>query len=100
MTSTVTTLSVTLAPATPTQILPANPSRNYLLRSCNGANPSTWKFGNVGPASATDGLVLDSTTAQGGRTLIYGPQTPQDAIWAYSALGTTVVVESGGFFGS
>jgi len=99
MTSTVTTLSVTLAPATPTQILPANPSRNYLLRSCNGANPSTWKFGSA-PASATDGLVLDATTAQGGRTLVTGPQTPQDAIWAYSQLGTTVCVESGGFFGS
>jgi hypothetical protein len=60
---TYTTTSVTLAPATATQILAADPTRQSLLRATTGANPATWKFGSVGPASATDGLVLDATTA-------------------------------------
>jgi hypothetical protein len=92
---TVTTTSFTLAPATATQILPADSTRQLLLRATTGANPATWKFGSVGPASATDGLVLDTTTLAGGRILLTGASTPIDAVWAYSQLGTNVVVEVG-----
>jgi hypothetical protein len=99
MTATVTTTTVILAAATPTLILAANPSRSSLLRSVTGANPCTFKF-QTAPVSATDGLVLDNTTAQGGRQLITGPSTPVDAIFGYSTLGTTVCCEVGTFFGS
>jgi hypothetical protein len=95
MSLSVTTTSFTLAPATATQILPADPTRQSLLRATCGANPATWKFGSVGPASATDGLVLDSTTAAGARVLLTGASVPVDAVWAYSQLGTTVAVEVG-----
>jgi hypothetical protein len=91
---TITTTSLTLAAATPTQILSADTTRLLLLRSVNGANPCTWKFGSA-PASASDGLVLDSTTAQGGRVLLTGASVPVDAVWCWSQLGTTVTVEVG-----
>jgi hypothetical protein len=98
MALTITTTSVTLAPATATLILGADPTRQSLLRSVNTANPATWKFGSA-PASAGDGLVLDSTTAQGARVLLQGAFVPVDAVWAWSQLGTTVAVEVGRAYG-
>jgi hypothetical protein len=98
-TTTTTTTTVTLAPATATLVVPFDPSRTSLLRSVSGANPATFKF-QTAPASVNDGLVLDNTTAQGGRQLITGPSTPVDAVFAFSTLGTTVCVEVGHFFGS
>lgn len=94
MSLTVTTTSFTLAPATATLILPADPTRQSLLRSTIGANPATWKFQSA-PTSASDGLVLDSTTAQGARVLLTGASVPVDSVWAYSTAGTTVTVEVG-----
>ena len=94
MSLTVTTTSFTLAPATATQILPADPTRQSLLRSTNGANPCTWRFGSA-PTSATDGLALDATTAAGARVLLQGVSVPVDSVWAYSTAGTTVCVEVG-----
>jgi hypothetical protein len=94
MSLTVTTTSFTLAPATATQILPADPTRQSLLRATCGANPATWKF-QTAPTSAGDGLVLDSTTAQGARVLLTGASVPVDSVWAYSTAGTTVTVEVG-----
>jgi hypothetical protein len=91
---TVTTTSFTLPPATAVQLLPADPTRQLLLRATCGANPATWKFGSA-PASATDGLVLDATTAAGARVLLTGASVPIDAVWAYSTAGTTVCVEVG-----
>ncbi len=99
MTATTSTTTVTLAPATATLIVPFDPSRTSLLRSVTGANPCTFKF-QTAPVSATDGLVLDNTTAQGGRQLITGPSTPVDAIYGWSTLGTVVCIEAGHFFGS
>ncbi len=99
MTASITTTTVVLAPATPTLILAADPSRTSLLRSVSGANPCTFKF-QTPPASVADGLVLDNSTVQGGRQLITGPSTPVDAIYGWSTLGTTVVCEVGHFFGS
>jgi hypothetical protein len=98
MSLTITTTSVTLAPATATQILPADPSRQSLLRSTNGANPATWKFQSA-PTSASDGLVLDSTTAQGARVLLAGASVAVDSVWAFSQLGTVVAVEVGKTYG-
>jgi hypothetical protein len=94
MSLTVTTLSFTLAPATAVQLLPADSTRQLLLRATTGANPATFKFGSA-PVSATDGLVLDTTTLAGGRQLLTGPSTPIDAVWAWSQLGTTVAIEVG-----
>jgi hypothetical protein len=94
MSLTVTTLSFTLAPATAVQLLPADSTRQLLLRATTGTNPATLKFGSA-PASATDGLALDSTTAAGGRILLTGASTPIDSVWAWSQLGTTVCVEIG-----
>jgi hypothetical protein len=91
---TVTTLSFTLAPATATQLLPADQTRQLLLRATTGTNPATFKFASA-PTSATDGLALDATTAAGGRILLSGASTPIDSVWAFSQLGTTVCVEVG-----
>jgi hypothetical protein len=94
MSLTVTTTSFTLAPATATLILAADPTRRSLLRATCTANPATFKFGSA-PASANDGLVLDSTTVAGARVLLSGDAVPIDSVWAWSQLGTTVCVETG-----
>jgi hypothetical protein len=94
MSLTVQTLSFTLAPAVAVQLLPADSTRQLLLRATTGSNPATFKFGQA-PVSATDGLVLDSTTLAGGRLLLQGASVPVDAVWAWSQLGTTVCVEVG-----
>ncbi|SRR5258708_4099554 len=98
MSLTVTTTSFTLAPATAVQLLPADPTRQLLLRAVTSTNPATFKFGSA-PTSATDGLALDATTAAGGRILLTGASVPIDSVWAYSQLGTVVVVEVGKTYG-
>jgi hypothetical protein len=94
MALTVTTLSFTLAAATPTLLLPLDTTRRSLLRATTGTAPAVWKFGSA-PTSATDGVVLDSTSAVGGRLLATGDQCPVDPVYAYSTAGTTVTVEVG-----
>ena len=94
MALTITTTSITLPAATAVQLLPADPTRQLLLRAVTSTNPATFKFGSA-PTSATDGLALDATTAAGGRILLTGASTPIDSVWAFSQLGTVVVVEVG-----
>jgi hypothetical protein len=91
---TVTTTSFTLLAAVAVQLLPADPTRQLLLRAVTSTNPATFKFGSA-PTSASDGLALDSTTAAGGRILLTGASTAIDSVWAFSQLGTTVCVEVG-----
>jgi hypothetical protein len=99
MSLTIQTLSFTLPAATAVQLLPADSTRQSLLRSTTGANPATWKFQSA-PTGASDGLVLDSTTAAGGRVLLTGASVcPIDSVWAYSTAGTTVCVEVGKSYG-
>jgi hypothetical protein len=87
-------LTKTLPPATAVQLLPADSTRQLLLRATTSANPASWKFGNA-PISASDGLVLDTTTLAGGRQLLTGASVPIDSVWPFSQLGTTVCVEVG-----
>jgi hypothetical protein len=98
MTLTVQTLSFTLPAATAVQLLPADPTRQLLLRAVTSTNPATFKFGSA-PTSANDGLTLDATTAAGGRILLTGASTPSDSVWAFSQLGTVVAVEVGKTYG-
>jgi hypothetical protein len=96
--------SYTLPPATPTFLIPLNPVRRFLLLSVNGVNPATFKFQSP-PASAVDGLTLDGASVSGGQggSILFSDSeskttqgyTPVDAVYAISALGTTVTVEEG-----
>jgi hypothetical protein len=76
-----------------------------LLLLCNtGTAPAAFKFQSA-PASATDGFTLDGASVsggQGGSFLISDGSsktlqgdTPIDAVYAYSTLGTTVSIEEG-----
>jgi hypothetical protein len=80
-----------------------NPNRRLLLLQVNGINPATFKFQSQ-PASATDGMTLGAASISGdqGGSVIFtediegiGSLCPVDAVWAYSALGTTVCAEEG-----
>jgi hypothetical protein len=96
--------SFTLAPATPTFLIAMNPVRRLLLLTVNGINPATFKFQSA-PASATDGLTLGGASVSGGQggsfllsdgnSQTTAGDTPVDAVWAYSQLGTSVNVEEG-----
>ena len=94
MSTTVTSLSFTLPPATAIMLLPMDSTRRSLLRCTTGTNPAVWKFG-TGPTNANDGVVLDSTTAVGGRLFVAADECPADSVCAYSTSGTTVSVEVG-----
>jgi hypothetical protein len=95
--------SFTLAPATPTLLIAANPNRRLLLIQNNGPNPVATKFQSA-PTSATDGMTLGAASVsgeQGGSILLTEDSEtiqslcPVDAVYAYSTLGTTVAVEEG-----
>jgi hypothetical protein len=70
----------------------------------NGVNPATFKFGSA-PTSATDGVTLGAASVSGGQggSLLLSDgdshttqgDTPVDAVYAYSALGTTIAIEEG-----
>jgi hypothetical protein len=97
-------ISFVLAPAAPTLLIAKNPVRRLLSLSVNGINPATFKLQSA-PASATDGLTLGAASIsgeQGGSLLLSdgnspttGGDTPVDAVYAYSTLGTTVSVIEG-----
>jgi hypothetical protein len=101
---TVKSTSYVLSPATPTLLIPLNPNRRLLMLSVNDVNPATFKFGSA-PTSATDGLTLGAASVSGGQggsfLLSDGDShttqgdTPVDAVYAYSTLGTSVNVEEG-----
>ena len=97
MTTTVSSFSFIFPAATAVQFLPEDSGRRSLLRATTGTNPAVFKFGSA-PTSATDGVVLDSTTAVGGRLYAGSVDCPTDAVWAYSTAGTTVSVEVGHAF--
>jgi hypothetical protein len=101
------TISLTLAPATAALIIPLNANRRTLFLQVNGIHPAAFKFGSA-PTSATDGFCLDGASVscgQGGFRL-FGPESdsilnlcPADAVYAYSALGTTIVCFEGTVYG-
>jgi hypothetical protein len=95
--------SYTLAPATPTLLIAANPNRRLLLFGVNGVSPAAFKFGSA-PTSATDGATLGGASVSGGQggSILHptdgegiDSHVPVDSVWAYSALGTTVFVVEG-----
>ena len=91
MALTYTTTSVTLSAGIAQQILPADATRQSLLRSTN-TGIATWRYGSA-PASASDGIVLDPSVAGGGRVFLGGRDVPVDSVWALSAAGAVVAVE-------
>lgn len=93
MATTYKTLSVTLAAGVAQQILPADVTRQSLLRSVN-TGVATFKFQSA-PASANDGVVLDPSVAGGGRVFQSGDAVPIDSVWALSVAGAVVAVEVG-----
>jgi hypothetical protein len=95
--------SFTLAPATPTLLVAANPNRRTLLLCVNGTAPAAFCFQRA-PANATDGITLGAAVVsgeQGGSILLTADSPtiqslcPIDSVYAYSALGTTVNVVEG-----
>jgi hypothetical protein len=82
----------------------SNPARRLLLLQNNGVNPAAFKFQSA-PTSAIDGLTLDPASVsggQGGSIILSDGEShttqgdiPVDAVYAMSALGTTVTVEEG-----
>jgi hypothetical protein len=95
--------SFTLAPATPTLLVGLNANRKTLILSVNGTAPAAFKFQSA-PTSATDGFTLSGASVSGGQggSVIFSSDSktlecfcPVDAVYAYSALGTTVAVEEG-----
>jgi hypothetical protein len=104
---TVKSSSFTLAPSIPTLLLAANPARRLLLLCVNGTAPATFKFQSA-PTSATDGVTLDGASVSGGQggSILFSDgeshttqgYTPVDAVYGYSALGTTVNIEEGTIF--
>jgi hypothetical protein len=97
------TISVTLAAGVAAPIIPLNANRRTLFLSVNGVNTAAFKFGSA-PTSATDGICLDGASVSGGQvgSLLLDQAldsiltlSPADAVYAYSALGTTVVCNEG-----
>jgi hypothetical protein len=96
--------SFTLAPATPSLLVPLNPNRRLLLLQVTGVNPAVFCFQRA-PVSATDGMTLGAASVAGGQggsfllsngnSQTTAGDTPVDSVWAYSTLGTTVNVEEG-----
>jgi hypothetical protein len=73
------------------------------MLTVNGVNPATFAFQRA-PASATDGFTLGAASVSGGQggslllvedTETLQTNTPVDAVYAYSQLGTTVTVLEG-----
>ena len=101
---TVTSRSFTLPPATPVQLLALNPNRRLLMLSVCDVNPAAFKFGSA-PASAVDGITLGGASASGGQggSILFSDgdshttqtYTPVDAVYAMSALGTSVAIDEG-----
>jgi hypothetical protein len=101
---TISSKSFTLQPATATLLIPLNPNRRLLVLSISGVNSAAFKF-QFPPASATDGITLDPASVSGGQggSILFSDgeshttqgDTPVDAVYAYSTLGTTVNVEEG-----
>jgi hypothetical protein len=94
---TCTTLPFTLSAATALILVAQATSRRLLFIANTGVNPVTIKFQSA-PASATDGFTLDAASAsgaQGGSILLTANDTPVDAVYAYSTLGTTVTLTHG-----
>jgi hypothetical protein len=88
--------SFTLTAGTAKLLAPLNLARQgMLLQNNGGSNPVTLKF-QTAPVSATDGFTLDPASTsggQGGTLLLEGAnETPIDALYAYSTLGTTVTL--------
>jgi hypothetical protein len=66
----------------------------------SGVAPATFKFGSP-PQNATDGVTLGAASVsgeQGGSLLLTQGDTPVDAIYVYSTVGTTVNVHEGTVF--
>jgi hypothetical protein len=77
------------------------PDIKLLIIANTGVNPMVFKFGSA-PTSATDGIPLDGASAPGGQggALALAVQDepgdftpPADAVYAFSALGTSYVVQ-------
>jgi hypothetical protein len=91
--------SGTLVPATGAQIAASQaPNCSLLIVANNGTNPMVIKFGSA-PTSAIDGIPLDGAATaggQGGSLMLTGDDISRsDAVYGYSALGTTFAVAQG-----
>jgi hypothetical protein len=93
--------SGTLSAGVAALLAPAMPDIKLLIIANNGTNPMIYKFGSA-PTSATDGTPLDGASAAGGQggSLLLGVQDepgdftpPADALYAFSALGTSYVMQ-------
>ena len=75
----------------------AQAEKRVFIIANNGLNPLGWKCGAL-PSSATDGTPLDPASVsggQGGAVVLTGADAIGDAIYAWSAGGTTVNVKQG-----
>lgn len=86
-----TDVPLTLASSVPVLALGPNPNRSYCLIQNTGAG--VLSIGFNGSSSVSRGLSLDSGGAgrQGGYQE-YVAVVPMNAIWLYSAAGTTAIV--------
>ena len=97
MTVTVKETTTTLAADTAAKIADASPGCGVFIIANKGLNPLVWKCGAL-PSSATDGTPLDPASVsggQGGAVVLTGADAIGDAIYAWSAGGTTVNVKQG-----
>jgi|SRR5580658_5805772 hypothetical protein len=90
---------VTVPSSTRTQVTGRFDKRQYLALQNTGAGSVSFTFlSSAGPTSAGAGISLDPTTASSGAqggVWEWIDTVPQNAIYAYSAAGTTVVIVQG-----
>ena len=93
----VTTTIYNLTPATKTPIASAKQGRRSLvIQNIGASNPVS--ISTDSGMSAAEGIGLDPASVAGGQGGSYerfGDDCPVNAFWAYSTLGTKIVVQEG-----
>lgn len=87
---------ITVPAATSTLLIAANPRRDYLAFQNIGAGDANLGF--AGSASADTGWSLDAASAagrQGGSMVWEGSSICPTSVYAYSTVGTSIVVLEG-----
>jgi hypothetical protein len=87
--------SVALPAGIAVEIVGLNFNRHFLTLQVTGTGAATFGFGSA--PTVGGGVCLDPASAPGGQGGSYEFKSviPYDAIWAISAVGTTVVVVEG-----
>lgn len=91
------TTALTIGASETAQLLPAYGLRWYLALQNTGAGVAQFRFSSSAPMRPGLGLLLDPASIPGGQggTFEWSDAIPINAVYCYSATGTTVVAIEG-----